>query len=75
LVLLRESENDDLTGVMQDLIEIYGEQLLPFAASLAEHLVYPPAKAPRSPIHKRIKIIIPFFFSRWPAILVLIFNH
>eukprot|EP00047_Mylnosiga_fluctuans_P003285 m.228397 g.228397 ORF g.228397 m.228397 type:complete len:1049 (+) comp11736_c0_seq1:40-3186(+) len=38
LMLLRESENDDLTSVLGDLIDIFGDGLLPFAAGLAEHL-------------------------------------
>ena len=39
LWVIRETENDDLTGVMQKLIYTYGEDIIPIAVEITQHLV------------------------------------
>ena len=39
LVVIRETENDDLTEVMQQLIETYADQMEDVAVSIASNLV------------------------------------
>ena len=39
LYVIRETENDDLTGVMQKLIYTYGEDIIPIAVEITQHLV------------------------------------
>lgn len=39
LVVIRETENDDLTNVMQKLIHIYEEVVAPIAVEITQHLV------------------------------------
>ncbi len=39
LVVIRETENDDLTSVMQELIETYSEQIGDVAVDLCANLV------------------------------------
>ncbi|RZF47984.1 hypothetical protein LSTR_LSTR002050 [Laodelphax striatellus] len=38
LKIIRETENDDLTGVMQKIVCIYSEQLTPIAVEICQHL-------------------------------------
>ena len=38
LTLIRETENDDLTNVMQKLVCTYTEQLIPIAVEICQHL-------------------------------------
>ena len=39
LNIIRETENDDLTTVMQKLVCTYPEQLMPIAVEICQHLV------------------------------------
>lgn len=39
LKIIRETENDDLTNVMQKLVCTYSEQMTPIAVEMTEHLV------------------------------------
>lgn len=38
LTIIRETENDDLTGVMQKIVCTYTEQLVPIAVEICQHL-------------------------------------
>lgn len=38
LTIIRETENDDLTGVMQKIVCTYTEQLIPIAVEICQHL-------------------------------------
>jgi hypothetical protein len=39
LTIIRETENDDLTSVMQKIVYTYTEQLMPIAVEICQHLV------------------------------------
>ena len=39
LKIIRETENDDLTSVMQKIVCTYTEQLVPVAVDICQHLV------------------------------------
>lgn len=39
LNIIRETENDDLTNVMQKIVCTYAEQLMPIAVQMCQHLV------------------------------------
>jgi hypothetical protein len=39
LTIIRETENDDLTSVMQKIVCTYTEQLMPIAVEMCQHLV------------------------------------
>jgi histone H3/H4 len=39
LRIIRETENDDLTNVMQKIVCSFAEQLAPIAVEICEHLV------------------------------------
>ena len=39
LKIIRETENDDLTTVMQKIVSTYTEQLVPLAVDICQHLV------------------------------------
>ena len=39
LNVIRETENDDLTGVMQKLVCTYVEEVIPIAVEMMSHLV------------------------------------
>jgi hypothetical protein len=39
LTIIRETENDDLTSVMQKIVCTYTEELMPIAAEICQHLV------------------------------------
>lgn len=39
LTIIRETENDDLTNVMQKIVCLYTEQLMPIAVEICQHLV------------------------------------
>lgn len=39
LNLIRETENDDLTNVMQKIVYTYYEQIMPIAVDICQHLV------------------------------------
>jgi hypothetical protein len=39
LTIIRETENDDLTNVMQKIVCTYSEQLMPIAVEMCQHLV------------------------------------
>lgn len=39
LGIIRETENDDLTSVMQKIVCVYTEQLMPIAVEICQHLV------------------------------------
>ena len=38
-MVIKETQNDDLTSVMQELIETYGDQMADVAVSLCQELV------------------------------------
>lgn len=39
LTIIRQTENDDLTSVMQKIVCTYTEQLMPIAVEICQHLV------------------------------------
>jgi hypothetical protein len=39
LSIIRQTENDDLTSVMQKIVCTYTEQLMPIAVEICQHLV------------------------------------
>lgn len=39
LTIIRETENDDLTSVMQKIVCTYSEPLMPIAVEICQHLV------------------------------------
>lgn len=39
LAIVRETENDDLTTVIQKIVYIYPDQLMPIAVEICQHLV------------------------------------
>jgi hypothetical protein len=39
LTIIRQTENDDLTSVMQKIVFTYTEQLMPIAVEICQHLV------------------------------------
>jgi len=39
LQIIRDTENDDLTSVMQKIVCTYHEQLMPIAVDICQHLV------------------------------------
>lgn len=39
LAIVRETENDDLTTVIQKIVYTYSEQLMPIAVEICQHLV------------------------------------
>jgi hypothetical protein len=54
LNIIRETENDDLTSVMQKIVCTYTEQLVPVAVDICQHLVGTFAQVHSTPSFTRI---------------------